>query len=588
MLGTFLALDFFLFYIFWEVMLLPMYFLIGVWGGPRREYAAIKFFLYTLFGSVFILIAMLGFYFTDVRDFVPKDGRRAGERRTATNARPCEQGGEGIEYPRQHVRSAGAAAGRAVAYDGRRQLDRRPERQTASDEHQRRLARQDRTRRLRRRDERSPSGSIRSRSSRSRRSRSRCSCSCSSASRSRCRSFPFHTWLPDAHVEAPTPICMILAGILLKLGGYGIIRIAYPICPWAAEYLASVSRASSAMINIVYGAFAAMAQTDFKKLVAYSSVSHMGYVHPRHRGLVGGRARSTGRWGMNGAMFQMIAHGISSAGMFFCVGVIYDRAHHRNLDNFRGLFEPMPLYGGISCDHLLRRPGPARPVRVRRRVHGHPRHLELRTPAVSERRQGLRVPGGPHRRHHRGVHPVDACSASTWGRTRSTRITPTSRSASYCAAIPLVIFAVLLGVYPELHPLLDGAARDRAHRHLHRGGEMKRRRCSIAPRLCGAQGWSERDIEPEKVRSSRADDPLTRPAPPAKPGRAGQSSAGSDRRIGDGMTDYVLRQLIRRRSRAICSGFAPELVLCGAIVLRAAPPHRPRQSLAASASSASC
>jgi NADH-quinone oxidoreductase subunit M len=132
------------------------------------------------------------------------------------------------------------------------------------------------------------------------------------------------------------------------MGGYGIIRIAYPICPWAAEHLA-YSIALFGVINIVYGAFTAMAQTDFKKLVAYSSISHMGYV------ILGiavwsaaGRSQYWS-WGMNGAMFQMIAHGITSAGMFFLVGVIYDRAHHRNLDNFRGLYEPMPLYGGLSA-----------------------------------------------------------------------------------------------------------------------------------------------------------------------------------------------------------------------------------------------
>jgi NADH-quinone oxidoreductase subunit M len=141
---------------------------------------------------------------------------------------------------------------------------------------------------------------------------------------------------------------MILAGVLLKMGGYGIIRIAYPICPWAAEQLAWWV-ALFGIINIVYGAFAAMAQTDFKKLVAYSSISHMGYVILGIAAWGYGGDKQYWSWSMNGAMFQMIAHGVSSAGMFFLVGVIYDRAHHRNLDNFRGLMEPMPFYGGVSA-----------------------------------------------------------------------------------------------------------------------------------------------------------------------------------------------------------------------------------------------
>lgn len=314
MIGVFMALDFFLFYVFWEVMLLPMYFLIGVWGGPRREYAAIKFFLYTLFGSVLMLIAILILYFnSDLKTLSPQQLAAAG----VIDLAPLGEGSEPQAYQEIMAQPGPVHTFNILALQAMGQttnLFSAPLWLGKSLQWWAFLL--------------LFVGFI-----------------------IKVPSVPFHTWLPDAHVEAPTPISMILAGILLKMGGYGIIRICYPICPEAGYDLAYFV-CGIGVLSMVYGAFAALAQRDFKRLVAYSSVSHMGYV------VLGlgvwsatlGNGYNPYYWqlGMNGAMYQMIAHGISSAGMFFLVGVIYDRVHHRHLDEFGGLFGRMPVYSGLS------------------------------------------------------------------------------------------------------------------------------------------------------------------------------------------------------------------------------------------------
>jgi NADH-quinone oxidoreductase subunit M len=402
MLGVFLALDFFLFYVFWEVMLLPMYFLIGVWGGPRREYAAIKFFLYTLLGSVLMLIAILMLYYkSDLRSLSSEQLVAAHVAESPAEAQTILK----AETP-QHTFNL-----LALAKVGQMQN--------------------------------SPFNSY------------------LLWGKSvgwwafvllfigfavKVPVVPLHTWLPDAHVEAPTPISMILAGVLLKMGGYGIIRICYPICPDAGYDLSWVV-CGIGVLSMVYGAFAAMAQKDFKRLVAYSSVSHMGYVV---LGLGVWSANSShfydpDYWamGVNGAMFQMLAHGISSAGMFFMVGVVYDRVHHRNLDQFGGLFAKMPLYSGLAIGIFfagLGLPGLCGfigEVMVTLSVWNFSHTLAVISAAVVILTAGYilwtiqRVYLGPEYKGPHGDH-----------------LTPIT-GRELMIAVPLLSFAILFGVYPQ-------------------------------------------------------------------------------------------------------------------------------------------
>jgi NADH-quinone oxidoreductase subunit M len=271
MMGVFVSLDFFLFYVFWELMLLPMYFLIGIWGGPRKEYAAIKFFIYTLFGSVFMLLVMIGLYFSTTE--IMANGSKVFTFNMLSMMDPKNYTATGILSPLnpgnlRFIAYIALFVGFAIKIP----------------------------------------------------------------------MFPFHTWLPDAHVEAPTPISVILAGVLLKMGTYGILRISYPMFPEITRQLMWWI-ALFGMINIVYGALVAMAQKDFKKLIAYSSISHMGYV------LLG--MASLTSVGISGAVFQMFNHGTITAMLFLIVGVIYDRSHTRGLDDFGGLALQMPVYTGF-------------------------------------------------------------------------------------------------------------------------------------------------------------------------------------------------------------------------------------------------
>ena len=252
MMGVFVSLDLFLFYVFWDAMLIPMYFLIGIWGYERRVYAAVKFILYTMAGSVLMLLAILGLA------YLHSTATRQLQLRPDAAVRSCR-------FPANLQFWFFLAFALSFAI--------------------------------------------------------------------KVPLFPFHTWLPDAHVEAPTAGSVILAGVLLKMGTYGLVRFAFPLFPLAASYFAPYL-AVLAVVGIIYGALVAMVQPDMKKLVAYSSVSHLGFV------VLGIAAMNV--QGVQGAVYQMLNHGVSTGGLFLIVGMLSDRRHTRLITEFGGLKKVVP------------------------------------------------------------------------------------------------------------------------------------------------------------------------------------------------------------------------------------------------------
>ncbi|MBI5547111.1 MAG: NADH-quinone oxidoreductase subunit M [Deltaproteobacteria bacterium] len=279
MVGVFVSLDFFLFYVFWELMLLPMYFLIGIWGGPRKEYAAIKFFLYTLAGSVLMLLAIIAMYYNTgdgrTAQFALVDGTRSVHTFNMLEWARLGQAGHWMRVGTTILGMAFPTAMWVAFFIG---------------------------------------------------------------FAIKVPMFPFHTWLPDAHVEAPTPISVILAGVLLKMGIYGMLRVNWAMLPQTTREMAYVV-AVFGVINIVYAALVCMAQKDLKRLIAYSSVSHMGFC------LLGMAAMTP--QGITGAVFNLWTHGLISPMLFLIAGVIYDRAHHREINGFGGLAKALPEYTGV-------------------------------------------------------------------------------------------------------------------------------------------------------------------------------------------------------------------------------------------------
>jgi len=270
MLGVFLSMDLLLFFVFWELGLVPMYFIIHLWGGEKRDYAALKFLLFTMGASLGLLLAIQ----------VIRLAAGSFDLRALFSAWPALTSGTFFGMPMSTVKAL-TFWGMVIAFAVKLPV------------------------------------------------------------------WPFHTWLPDAHTEAPTAGSMILAGVLLKLGGYGFLRLVLPLYPVETKQFAPVL-ALLGVAAIVFGALASWSQNDFKRLVAYSSVNHMGFVVLGvAAGAWLGPGSAAGNLALRGAALQLFTHGLSAAGMFLLVGALYDRTHTRNLEDFGGLFPRAPIYGGI-------------------------------------------------------------------------------------------------------------------------------------------------------------------------------------------------------------------------------------------------